>query len=226
MPSRKNEVLSQVPLFASLTPPEVEQLAERTLERRFTPGEVLFREGEQCYGLFILGEGRVKIFKTSSAGREITLAIESAPSSVAEVPLFDGGTYPATVSAVDQVVAYLLSKQDFRKFCLQHPEVALKVLAVVGGRLRQLVGLVEAVTFGSVRQRLARALLEFGQQAGGASFPLSETHQELASRLGTVREVISRNLSRFQAEGLIRLGKKQIRILNAAGLEREAETEL
>ncbi len=226
MPSRKNEILSEVPLFASLTPAEVEQLAERTLERRFASGEVLFREGEQCYGLFVLGEGRVKIFKTSSAGREITLAIESAPSSVAEVPLFDGGAYPATVSALDEVTAYLISKQDFRKVCLQNPQVALKVLGVVGRRLRQLVGVVESVSFGSVRQRLAQTLLDFGREAGASTFPLTVTHQELASRLGTVREVISRNLSRFQADGLLRIQRREVEILDVPGLEREAETEL
>jgi len=226
MKQAKSGALRRIPLLAGLSQAEIDALAERALEKRFKPGDVLFHEGEPCYGIFLLGQGRVKIFKTSPSGREVMLAVESAPSTVAEVPLFDGGPYPATVSAVDDVVAYLISKPDFRKFCLEHPEVALKVLAVVGVRLRQLVGVVEAVTFGSVRQRLARALLEFGERAAGASFPLIETHQELASRLGTVREVVSRNLSRFQAEGLIRLGKKQVRILDAAGLEREAETEL
>ncbi len=221
----KSDVLRRVPLFASLTPAEVEALAERTLERRFRPGEVLFHEGDPCYGVFLLGQGRVKIFKTSSSGREIMLAVESAPSSVAEVPLFDGGPYPATVSAMDEVVAYSVSKEDFRHVCRQHPEVALKVLAVVGGRLRQLVGVVEAVSFGSVRQRLARTLLEFSRQTGQTSYAMPATHQELASRLGTVREVVSRNLSRFQAEGLIRINKKELRILDSTGLEREAETE-
>jgi CRP-like cAMP-binding protein len=109
--------------------------------------------------------------------------------------------------------------------CRQRPEVALKVLAVVGQRLRQLVSIVEAVSFGSVRQRLARSLLDFGAQAGKPSFQLSVTHQELASRLGTVREVVSRNLSRFQAEGLLRIEKKRVSLLDPAGLEREAETE-
>ena len=69
-------------------------LAERALARRFAPEEVLFREGDPCYGLFVLGHGSVKIFKTSPAGREIMLAVESAPSSVAEVPLFDDGPIP------------------------------------------------------------------------------------------------------------------------------------
>lgn len=226
MVTGKNKWLSQVRLFASLDPTEIDALAQRTLERHFAPGEVLFREGDPCYGFFLLGQGSVKIFKTSSAGREIMLAIETAPSSVAEIPLFDGGPYPATVSAIDEVVAYLISKQDFRKVCLQNPEVALKLLATVGKRLRTLVAVVETVSFGSVRQRLAQTLLEFSRQHGQDSFPLPLTHQELASRLGTVREVVSRNLSRFQAEGLIRVLKKEVEILDAQGLQQEADTEL
>ena len=219
------EVLQRTPLFAGLSPREVHALAERALERSFRAGEALFHEGGPCHGLFVLGKGSVKIFKTSPAGREVMLAVESAPSSVAEVPLFDGGPYPATVSAIDAVTAYLISKQDFRQFCLGHPEVALKVLAVAGERLRQLVSVVEAISFGSVRQRLAGTLLEFGRTAGRDRFKFALTHQELASRLGTVREVVSRNLSRFQAEGLIRIDRREIHLLDAAGLERESETE-
>lgn len=219
-------VLNQVPLFAGLEAGELDAVAARAVEKRFAPGEVLFYEGEQCSGLFVLAQGSVKIFKTSGAGREIMLAIETAPSSVAEVPLFDGGAYPATVSAVTEVLAYLIRKQDFEHVCRAHPDVPLKVLAVVGQRLRHLVRIVESVTFGSVRQRLARALLEFGEQARSDSFPLPVTHEELALRLGTVREVVSRNLSRFQAEGLLRVQRREIMLVDRAGLEREAETEL
>ncbi|MFB3776720.1 MAG: Crp/Fnr family transcriptional regulator [Bryobacteraceae bacterium] len=225
MSAARIQILRRIPLFASLSPAELAPLAERTLEKRFHPAEVLFREGDPCHGFYLLGQGTVKIFKTSPSGREIMLAVETAPSSVAEVPLFDGGPFPATVSALDEVVAYLVSTRDFRQVCHQHPEVALKLLAVVGGRLRQLVGVVEAVSFGSVRQRLARTLLDLARQAGSMSYSLPATHQELASRLGTVREVISRNLSRFQAEGLIRVDRKHLQILNPDGLESEAETE-
>jgi CRP/FNR family transcriptional regulator len=226
MRAQTTEVLSKISLFAALTPPELDALAARTLQRRYAAGEVLFREGDPCYGFFVLGRGTVKIFKTSSNGREIMLAVETAPSSVAEVPLFDGGPYPATVSAIDEVDAYVISKQDFRSVCRQNPELALKILAVVGKRLRQLVGIVESVSFGSVRQRLARNLLDFRHECGRDRFILPVTHQELASRLGTVREVISRNLSRFQAEGLIKIQKREVLIVDPEGLEREAETEI
>jgi CRP/FNR family transcriptional regulator len=222
----KIETFRHIPLFASLSPQEIGALADRAIEKRYAPGEILFREGEDCRGLFLLGQGRAKIFKTSGSGREVMLAIETAPSSVAEVPLFDGGPYPATVSAVDDVTAYLVTKQDFQHVCRLNPEVPLKVLAVVGQRLRHLVQVVESVTFGSVRQRLARALLEFGDQAGTDAFPLPVTHEEIAFRLGTVREVVSRNLGRFQAEGLLRAHRREITLLDRPGLEREAETEL
>ncbi len=225
MPLTKTEALTRTALFAGLTPAEVAALAARAVERRFEPGQALFHEGEDCPGLFVLGQGSVKIFKTSSMGREVMLAVESAPSSVAEVPLFDDGPFPATVSAIDPVVAYLIGKQDFRQVCRAHPDVPLKVLAIIGRRLRTLVGIVESVTFGSVRQRLARTLVEFGDQAGCDTFPLPVTHQELAFRLGTVREVVSRNLSRFQVEKMIRIQSREITLLDRAGLAREAETE-
>ena len=221
----KVEILASTPMFHGLGKVELEALAQRTRERHFAQGEALFHEGEECAGLFVLATGTVKIFKTSGSGREIMLAVESAPSSVAEVPLFDGGPYPATVSAITPVTALLIQKQDFQHVCRQHSEVPLKVLAVVGQRLRTLVGIVESVTFGSVRQRLARALIEFRDIAGKDTFSLPVSHQELASRLGTVREVVSRNLSRFQGEGLIRIQSREIKLLNRAGLDSEAETE-
>ena len=201
-------------------------MARRAVDRHYAPGESLFFEGDPCTGLYILGKGSVKIVKAAPSGREIMLAVEAAPSSVAEVPVFDGGKYPATATALDEVHAWHLGKQEFQQVCREHPEVALKVLAVVGRRLRQLVGVVERVTFGSVRQRLAQALLEFAAEAGKSAFALPATHEELAQRLGTVREVVSRNLSRFQAEGLLRVQRREIEIIDRPGLQREAETEL
>jgi CRP/FNR family transcriptional regulator len=226
MSARVKERIARVPLFQGLSGGEIELLAERTVEKSYRAGEMLFGEGEPCQGLFLILEGSVKIFKTSPSGREITLAVETAPSSVAEVPLFDGGPYPASVAALEEVTAGFIHTKDFQQVCRQYPEVALKMLAGAGRRLRQLVALIEGVTFGSVRQRLAALLLDFSQEAGGEPFPLPATHQELASRLGTVREVVSRNLSRFQVEGLIRISGRRIRILDPAGLKREAETEL
>jgi CRP/FNR family transcriptional regulator len=215
--------LNQIVLFAGLSEAEVQALRQRAVERRFAPEEMLFWEGEPCAGIFVIVQGTVKIFKTSPGGREMMLALETAPSTVAELPLFDGGPYPASVRAVEPVVSLFINKNDFQQVCRQYPDVALKVLAVVGRRLRHLVAVVEAMTFGSVTQRLARLLLDASQQAGSDEFDLPITHQELASRLGTVREVVSRNLARFRAEGLIRIDGRRLVIQDRTGLEREAE---
>jgi CRP-like cAMP-binding protein len=219
----KPSTLSQIALFASLTEGEIQALGQRAVERRFQPDEMLFWEGEPCAGIFLIVEGSVKIFKTSPGGREMMLALETAPSTVAELPLFDGGPYPASVRAVGPVTTLFVNKGDFQQVCRQYPEVALKILAVVGRRLRHLVGVVEAMTFGSVTQRLARMLLDVAAQARASEFDLPITHAEMASRLGTVREVVSRNLARFRAEGLVKVQGHRVEIVDRAGLEREAE---
>jgi CRP/FNR family transcriptional regulator len=215
--------LSQIALFAGLTGDELEVLAQRAVERRFAEEEVLFWEGEPCAGIFLIVQGSVKIFRISPGGREMMLALETAPSTVAELPLFDGGPYPASVRAAEPVVTLFINKSDFQQVCRQYPDVALKVLAVVGRRLRHLIGLVESMTFGSVTQRVARLLLDASRQAGADKFDLPLTHQEMASQLGTVREVVSRNLGRFRAGGLIRIQGHQVQIVNQAGLEQEAD---
>lgn len=220
---RREAVFRATPLFRSLPEDLRRELAEMAVEKRYGAGEVMFYEGDPCEGLFVVGDGTVKICKTSPTGREIMLAMETAPSSVAEVPLFDEGDYPATVRTLTPVTAYLIRKEDFRRYCLAHPEVALRVFAILGRRLRQLVGLIEAITFGSVRQRLARLLLESFERGEMEQAPL--THEELAMRLGTVREVVSRNLARFQAEGMVKIDRRQIVIADAEALRAEAETE-
>lgn len=224
MPSERAEILGRIPLFAALSPAEREALAACAIEKRYSAGQMLFSEGEPSSGMFVLTRGRVKIFKSSPSGREITLTIEQAPSTVAEVPLFDGGAYPASVSALEGVTALVIRKEDFHRVCRQNPDLPLKMLAVVGRRMRQLVALIETLTFGSVRQRLAQTLLEYQRQAGGQRFLLPLTQEELAFQLGTVREVVSRNLSRFQAEGLLRVERRRVTILDREGLVREAES--
>jgi CRP/FNR family transcriptional regulator len=213
-------------MFAGLEPEVVDALTQRAATRLFAPGELLFNEGDPCEGMFLLIQGSVKIFKSSSSGRQLTLAVETAPATVAELPLFDGGPYPASVQAVDEVVALFIHKRDFRAVCLQHPQLPLQALAIVGHRLRSLVALIESVTFGKVRQRLARTLLELADQSGGNSFSLPWTHQEIALNLGTVREVVSRNLNRFQAAGLIQVNHREIVVADREALQREAEAEI
>jgi len=165
----------------------------------------------------------VRIFKTSVSGREQVLAVNTPGESVAELPVFDGGPYPASAVAIEDTEIAFISRGDFQSFCLEHAEVALKVLAVVGARLRRLVGIIEELSFATIRQRLVSLLLRLAESDGkkterGIEFQLLATHQELANRLGTVRELVSRNLMRLQAEGVVDVDARGIVVKNVKGL--------
>ncbi len=225
MPETFNVVsaLGAASLFSSLSPDELRMLAAHAVRKHFAQGELLFSEGDTCKGLHIIATGKLRIFKSSASGREQVLALEGPGGSVAELPVFDGGPYPASVSAVEDSQILFISRADFRTFCLQHPEVALKLLAVVGARLRRLVAIIEELSFTTVRQRLASVLVRLAQSEGrktehGIEFQLPGTHQDLAHQLGTVRELVSRNLMRLQAEGLVQVEARSITVLDLPGL--------
>jgi len=216
-------VLERAALLSSLSQQELQLLAARTVRKHLSEGEILFSEGEPCSGLHIIAQGKVRIFKTSVGGREHVLALNGPGETVAELPVFDGGPYPASAMAVEDTEIAFISRRDFHAYCLEHPEVALKVLSVVGGRLRRLVCIIEELSFTTIRQRLISALLKLAQTEGkkterGIEFQLPATHQELASQLGTVRELISRNLMRLQAEGLLEVDARQIVVKDMKGL--------
>src|SRR4051794_21355118 len=233
-PARDNEsilpdyaqVLSKLPIFAELTPAQMTFLTERVVAKHFGAGELIFAEGEPCTGMYVVESGHIRIFKSSSAGREQVLSIDGPGSSVAELPVFDGGPFPASGSAVDEVTVLLVRKQDYHALCLAHPQVALKVLRVVGMRLRRLVGIIEELSFTTVRHRLAAYLVRVAKTSGtttpaGTEFQLTVSNQEVASQIGTVRELVSRNLSRFQAEGLLKIDGRTMLIPDINALESE-----
>ena len=216
--------LKATQLFSALDEPEIISLSRRTTVRRFASGELLFSEGEPCQGLYVVVSGKVKIFKTAPNGREQVLAIEGPGASIAELPVFDGGRYPASTAAVHDSQLLFISRHEFRAFCLEHPEVALKVLQIVGSRLRRLVGIIEELSFTTLRHRLIAWLLREAKTNGrpgdeGTTFDLGMSHQELAAHIGTVRELVSRNLARLQSQGFLRVNGREITILDYDGLE-------
>jgi CRP/FNR family transcriptional regulator, cyclic AMP receptor protein len=215
------DVLKGTALFSALSDVELESLASRTLIRAYASGELIFSEGAPCVGLYIVSKGQVRIFKTSPSGREQVLALEGPGSSIAELPVFDGGPYPASVATVESSELLFIARKDFRALCLECPEIALKVLQVAGARLRRLVGIIEELSFTTVRHRLISWILRQAKNDDGCSFTLHASHQELAAQIGTVRELVSRNLARLQAQELIGINGHQVTILNPEGLEAE-----
>ena len=233
MPGTKvnhGETLAKVPIFSGLTEGELTFLTQRAVPRHYKAGELIFGEGQPCLGLYIVESGHIRIFKSSSGGREHVLSVDGPGSSVAELPVFDGGAYPASAMAVDDATLVFVSKQDFQALCLAHPQVALKVLRVIGARLRRLVGIIEELSFTTVRHRLASFLLRQAQKEGkhtgeGIHVSLPASNQELASQIGTVRELVSRNLSRLQAQGVLQVDGRNVLILDLKALEAETQAQ-
>jgi len=223
------QTLAKVPIFSGLTESELSFLAQRAVLHSYSAAQSVFGEGEPCSGLYVVESGHVRIFKSSTNGREQVLGIDGPGSSIAELPVFDGGNYPASVTAIDEAKLLFVSKQDFQALCLAHPQVALKVLRVVGSRLRRLVGIIEELSFTTVRHRLASFLLRLAQKEGtrsaaGIEITLPASNQELASHIGTVRELVSRNLSRLQVEGMRQIDGRTVTISNLKALEAETDS--
>jgi CRP/FNR family transcriptional regulator len=195
-------------LFSGLDTSTLRALAERAIERRFHKDEVLFVAGEEAHGLCVIVTGAVRAFRESVEGREQVIHVERAGATIAEVPVFDDGPFPSTVAAEEETTALFIEKCDVRLLCMQHPEIALAALKVLAGRLRQCAELAETLSLREVGQRLARFLLAEARRKGvqsaqGIRLRLTLTNPQIAARIGTVREVVSRALTRLQHDGLL-----------------------
>ena len=227
--SSPDTLLRRVPLFSDLSEQEFSFLRSHLVQRKYGAGELVFNEGDPCSGLYVVRSGSVRIFKSSAGGREQVLSIDGPGGSIAELPVFDGGNYPASAQALSDCTLFFFSRQDFQALCLQYPQVALKVLKVIGARLRKLVGIIEELSFTTVRHRLVALLVRLGKTDGvrngdAVSLTLPFNNSELAAQIGTVRELISRNLSRLQSEGLIEVDNRELKIPSLKRLEAELES--
>ena len=219
-------ILENVAIFSNLSEDEFAFVIPRLVPRQFQAGAVIFHEGDSCTGLYIVQTGTVRIFKSSAGGREQVLSLEGPANSIAELPVFDGGTYPASAQAVKDTTLLFFSRENFQMLCLQYPQVALKVLGVIGGRLRGLVSIIEELSFTTVRHRLIALLVRLGKTEGSrqgdsVNVTIQATNSELAAQIGTVRELVSRNLSRLQSEGLIEIDNRNLMIASLRRLEAE-----
>ncbi|MGC8551153.1 MAG: Crp/Fnr family transcriptional regulator [Acidobacteriaceae bacterium] len=224
----KLEMLLTTQLFHDVPAAALKPLARGATERHLRPGEILFLAGEPAQGLYAIVSGSMRAFRESEEGREQTIHIERAGATFAEVPVFDGGLYPSTVMAEEESVVLFLTKEDVLTFLRMNPEAALSALAVLAGRLRNMASLVEGLSLRDVMQRLSAMLLEEAERHNGKiqdgdSFSLPDSHQRLAARLGSVREVVTRHLNRLSEEGLIAIHGHRITILKVAALKAKAK---
>ena len=207
--------LKAQPYFRMLGVDELARLALTVVERQFEKDEVIFLEGEPCQGLYIVRDGSVKIYKLSPEGREQILSYIKPGDSFNEVAVFDGGPNPANVVAAETSSLWIVPRLAIVQVIQANPEVALAVIQNLGARLRHLVGLVEDLSLRQVSGRLAKLLLEMA-----ATNERALTQQEMAARLGTVREIIGRSLRQLETRGLIKTERGKIVILDREELEK------
>jgi CRP/FNR family transcriptional regulator len=219
----KTTALKLTPLFSELDDETLGSIARRAVVRHFRKDEVLFIAGEKALGLYVIVSGSVRAYRESSDGREQVIHVEHAGATIAEVPVFDNGSYPSTVAADEDTETLFLDKRDVRQLCLQYPAIPLAALRVLATRLRRCAELVETLSLKEVGQRVARFLLAEARRSGkrteqGLAIRLSQTNQQIAAQVGTVREVISRSFSRLQHDGLIIVEDRKLTIPDEAAL--------
>ncbi len=218
MPFADDQILARCPLFAELSEDDLHALAAVAHRRRLEPGEAVFFAGEEAQGMHVVVRGRVKVFVVSpGSGREVILTMDHPYNAVAELVALDGGTYPANAEAVDETELLVLDQQGFQGVLARRPGVALHLMRMLGRRLRRLVDLVEALSFQEVIHRLATYLLAREQ----TPFTL-ETNAAIAAELGTVPELVSRNLSRMVANGAVSMSGRTVTARDRAVLEEMA----
>jgi CRP/FNR family transcriptional regulator len=219
--------MQRTALFDGTSSDALRSLAAVTAVRKLRRDEILFSAGDAAQGMYVIVSGALRAFRNTPEGREQTIHVEHAGATLAEVPVFDGGPYPSTVQAEEHTVVLFLPRGAVHQFFLAHPGAALAALRLLAKRLRSVAGLAEKLALQDVTQRLAAMLMEEATRQAdklkdGASFSLPLSHQSIASRLGSVREVITRNLRKLAEEEIIEIRGHRIVVLNAAALRARA----
>lgn len=217
------ELLRSISYLSGLDEATLKALARVAVRRRYDAGQMIFVEGEPCAGLFIVERGRVKIFKLSPGGREQILHIFGAGEGFNDVAVLDGGPNPVNVMALEPTSVLVIDRPSMVDLLERYPALSRAVIENLASRARHLVSLVEDLSLRTVVGRLAKLLLE---QASGEvdleRFPQGLTHAQMAARLGTVREVITRSLHKLEDEGIIKIERHRIAILDREALEDKA----
>jgi CRP/FNR family transcriptional regulator len=211
----KLSALRRTMLFGELGEPELKALAERAVEQKLGRNETLFIAGDSARGLYVIVEGSVRAYRVGPDGREQVIHVEQAGAVIGDLPVFDEGAYPSNVAGEEDSTLLFIDRGDVQRLCLTHPQISLAALKTLARRLRNCAALVETLSLHDVDRRLARLLLEEAKRHGKRNGPQTEldlgmTHQQVAARIGSVREVVSRAFSRLQQAGHITVDGRRV----------------
>lgn len=218
--------LQAIPFFAAFPRPAIKVMADRAVERRFRTAETIFRAGDTAPGLMVVLEGKVRVVRRAG-GRAQVVHVERAGGTLGEVPLFAGGGYPATAIAAEPTICAVIDRQALTAAVRSHPEAAFVLLERMAKRVRELVERLDRAALRPVAARVAEYLIGRADARGRATVSLGMTQQQLAEELGTVREVIVRELHALRAAGLVRsIGPGRFEIVDAPALRARAGDDL
>ena len=215
--------LRQVNFCTTLDEATLHALARIATPSQRPAGTMIQLEGEPADAMYIVTQGRVKVTRLSTRGREQVLFVAIAGQHFNAVPVFDGGPCPANAEALTDVSLLALPAAALRRVIEEHPPLASAFLAEFGTQLRHLVNLVDRLALHTVQGRLARLLVEQAEAAAPGKTLPPLTQSDMAARLGTVREMVARTLKGFEVQGLIRLDHGVITVLDKQGLAAQAE---
>ncbi|MCO6451813.1 MAG: Crp/Fnr family transcriptional regulator [Caldilineales bacterium] len=217
------QLLPDIPYFRDQSEEVLLALAATASQQKYGEGAVIFLEGEPVSGLFLIEAGTVKISRVSREGREYILHLIGAGDTFNDVAVLDGGPNPATATAYTDVRVWCIKRDDLKRIAGLYPELNWAFVESIARRARHLMGVVEDLSMRSVRGRLAHLLLEQAKAFEGDEVPRMLTQEEMASRLGTVREMVGRALRALASDGIIEFDRHRIVVVDPERLAEEAE---
>jgi CRP/FNR family transcriptional regulator len=218
------DFVSITPLFNGLPDDQIAAIKRIAIEKRITKGEIIFSEGDDGKGFFIIAEGRVKVFKVSAEGKEHILHILGPGQPFAEVPVFAGQKIPANAQAIESTRVLFFPRAAIVDLIAANPSLALNMLAVMSRKLRDFAAQIESLSLKEMPARLASYLVYLAEeQESEEVVTLKISKGQLASILGTIPETLSRVFAKLSGQNLIRVEGKKITLLDRNGLEELAE---
>ncbi|HMK61092.1 MAG TPA: Crp/Fnr family transcriptional regulator [Dissulfurispiraceae bacterium] len=212
-------LVAAIPLFKGLLKEQLDEIVNSMADQTFDRGQTVLLEGEPAEGFFVLVQGRVKIFKISSEGKEQILHFVGPGESFGEVPMFAGSRFPANAETIEKSRIFFFPRAAFLELIKTDPSLAMNMLAELSGKLRQMTRLVEELSLKEVPGRLAAYILFLSSESGHDNVELDITKGQLASLLGTIPETLSRILGRMSGQGVISVHGRKLRIIDRGALE-------
>jgi len=214
------DILSKSQLFGGLCETHLKEVRGVTIEKHVNKGEIIFLDGDEGNGFYLVIKGVVKVYKMSPEGKEQILHIVKTGETIGAVPVFSGTSFPANAQAIAESVLLYFPKEEFIGLITNNPALTMNILAILSMRLREFTVQVENLSLKEIPSRLAAYLLYQSQeQGGGEHITLDIKKSQISNLLGTGPESLSRAMGAMKEQKMIEVDGSNIRLLDREALE-------